>query len=182
MAPRVTAVEPVARKCATMNHLIESAVDNVGRIITDLRPSILDHQGLIAALEWQLQEFIEATELRCDAQVRVAPDATEVVPEASLATAAFRIFQEMLSNVARHAQASSLIIRIDLSLQTLQMTVEDNGIGASKAALSHATSDGVMGMHERALYFGGTLTLDSSTGHGTRVCLTLPMRLAPAAA
>ena len=181
MARRVTALEPVARKCATMNHLIESAVENVGRIITDLRPSILDHQGLIAALEWQLQEFVEVTELRCDAQCNVMPEAVDAVPEASLATAAFRIFQEMLSNVARHAQASAITIRIDLSLQALQIAVEDNGIGASQAALSHATSYGVMGMHERALHFGGTLTIDSAPGRGTRVCLTLPMRLSPPA-
>lgn len=176
MARRVTELEPVARKCATMNHLIESAVDNVGRIITDLRPSILDHQGLIAALEWHLQEFAEATELRCDAKVSVAADAVDVTPEASMATAAFRIFQEMLSNVARHAQASAVAIRIDLSLQSLQMTVEDNGVGASKAALSHATSYGVMGMRERALHFGGTLVIDSTPGSGTRVCLTLPLQ------
>lgn len=178
MARRVTALEPVARKCATMNHLIESAVDNVGRIITDLRPSILDHQGLIAALEWHLQEFAEATELRCDVQVSVAPDAVGVTPEATMATAAFRIFQEMVSNVARHAQASAVAIRISLTLQSLQMTVEDNGVGASKAALSHASSYGVMGMRERALHFGGSLVIDSTPGRGTRVCLTLPLQLA----
>ena len=177
MARRVTALEPVARKCAAMNHLIESAVENVGRIITDLRPSILDHQGLIAALEWQIQEFAEATELRCDAQVSVAPDAVEITPEASMATAVFRIFQEMLSNVARHAQASEVAIRITLSLHSLQMTVEDNGVGASKAALAHAASYGVMGMRERALHFGGTLAINSTPGSGTRVCLTLPLRL-----
>ena len=176
MARRVVELEPVARKCATMNHLIESAVENVGRIITDLRPSILDHQGLIAALEWQIQEFAEATELRCDVQVCVAPDAKEFTPEANMATAVFRIFQEMLSNVARHAQASAVAIRIDLSLQLLQMTVEDNGVGASKAALAHAASYGVMGMRERAMHFGGTLVIDSTPGSGTRVCLTLPLR------
>lgn len=175
MAPRVTGIEAVHRKCATMNRLIESAVDNVGRIITDLRPSILDHQGLIAALEWQIQEFAEATELRCDAQVSVAPDAAGFTPEASVATAAFRIFQEMLSNVARHAQASEVAIRIALSPQLLQMTVSDNGIGASRTAIEHARSYGVIGMRERALHFGGTLGIESEPGAGTRVCLRLPL-------
>ena len=176
MARRVTELEPVFRKCATMNHLIESAVENVGRIITDLRPSILDHQGLIAALEWQIQEFAEATELRCDAQVSVAPEAAELTPEASVATAAFRIFQEMLSNVARHAQATAVAIRIDLSPQLLEMSVSDNGIGVSKAALAHAKSYGVMGMRERALHFGGTLSIDAAPDGGTQVCLALPLR------
>jgi signal transduction histidine kinase len=176
MARRVTDLEPVHRKCTTMNHLIESAVENVGRIITDLRPSILDHQGLIATLEWQIQEFAEATELQCDAQVKVTPEAAELTPEASVATAAFRIFQEMLSNVARHAQASSVAIRIDLSPQLLQMSVSDNGIGVSSTALAHAKSYGVMGMRERALHFGGTLSIDRMPGGGTQVCLVLPLR------
>lgn len=175
MAHRVTGIEPVYRKCATMNRMIESAVDNVGRIITDLRPSILDHQGLIAALEWHIQEFAEATELHCDVEVAVTPDAAAFTPEASVATAAFRIFQEMLSNVARHAQAREVAIRITLSPQLLQMTVSDDGIGASRTALEHARSYGVMGMRERALHFGGTLGIESEPGAGTRVHLSLPL-------
>ncbi|MBC7499148.1 MAG: PAS domain-containing sensor histidine kinase [Herminiimonas sp.] len=180
MLRRVSSLEPVARKCQTMNRLIETAVDNVGRIITDLRPSILDHQGLIAALEWQIEEFADATELRCRTTLRVAAETAELEPEAGLATAAFRIFQEMLSNVARHAHASTVTIDIDFTCSMLQIIVEDNGIGASAAALAHARSYGVMGMRERALHFGGSLTIDGTAGHGTRVCLSLPMPLAPA--
>ncbi len=97
--PRASSV-PSARAWAGM---IDTAVDNVGRIITDLRPSILDHQGLWAALEWQAQEFIDSAELDSELQVHVA--AGVAPPEGGLAIAVFRIFQEMLSNVARHAQA-----------------------------------------------------------------------------
>ena len=97
-------------KCQGMGRLIDSAVDNLGRIITDLRPSILDHQGLWAALEWQAQEFIESSELDATLQVHVAAGVPP--PEGGLAIAVFRIFQEMLSNVARHARASSLRMRI----------------------------------------------------------------------
>ena len=87
-------------KCQNMSRLIETAVDNVGRIITDLRPSILDHQGLWAALEWQAHDLLPAAELALDWQMAL-PDGLEL-PEAE-AMAVFRIFQEMLSNVVRHA-------------------------------------------------------------------------------
>ena len=95
-------------KCQNMSRLIETAVDNVGRIITDLRPSILDHQGLWAALEWLAHDLLPAAELALDWQMEVP---TLELPEAE-AMAVFRIFQEMLSNVVRHAQASRVVIRI----------------------------------------------------------------------
>ena len=97
-------------KSQGMGRLIDTAVVNLGRIITDLRPSILDHQGLWAALEWQAQEFIEAAELQADLQVHVASGVAP--PEGGLAIAVFRMFQEMLSNVARHALARRVWIRI----------------------------------------------------------------------
>ena len=92
-------------KCQGMGRLIDTAVDNVGRIITDLRPSILDHQGLWAALEWQAQEFIETTELRADLQMHVAAQTEPPSgPDGDRwSIAVFRIFQEILSNVARIA-------------------------------------------------------------------------------
>ncbi|MEB0230824.1 histidine kinase, partial [Undibacterium sp. 10I3] len=173
MARRVADREEVSRKCSVMNRLIESAVENVGRIITDLRPSILDHQGLIAALEWQVQEFAEATEMQCDSSIEATPDAA--TPEPNLATAVFRIFQEMLSNIARHAQASAVHIRIRLRQDALLMEVADNGVGAQQAALYRADSYGVMGMRERALHFGGDLQISSQHGEGTLVRLTVPV-------
>lgn len=172
MARRVTALEPVARKCATMNRQIESAVENVGRIITDLRPSILDHQGLLAALEWHIQEFAEATELQCEVDIRSASTA---MPDGGMATAAFRIFQEMLSNVARHAAARTVTIQIALNAQMLTISVSDDGVGVTAAALADARSYGVMGMRERARHFGGSLQIDSAAGAGTTVRLQLPV-------
>jgi PAS domain S-box-containing protein len=179
MAKRVDDREPVARKCAAMNRLIETAVDNVGRIITDLRPSILDHQGLIAALEWQVQEFSEATELPCEVEFDIAPQA--FAPDGAKATAAFRIFQEMLSNVARHARATQVRIAVRLTPAELAMEVEDNGVGAARDALEASTSYGVMGMRERALHFGGALSIAGARFApaggmpGTLVCLRLPL-------
>jgi PAS domain S-box-containing protein len=163
-------------KCHSMSRMIDTAVDNVGRIITDLRPSILDHQGLWAALEWQAQEFIDASELQCDWQMQVDPRAGE--PVDAQAMAVFRIFQEMLSNVARHAQATAVRIRIDASAQQLSIAVTDNGRGAGSSAFGSPRAYGVMGMRERAGHFGGAVSIDSAPGRGT--CVRLAMPLLPA--
>ena len=163
-------------KCQGMGRLIDTAVDNVGRIITDLRPSILDHQGLWAALEWQAQEFIESSELDATLQVHVAAGVPP--PEGGLAIAVFRIFQEMLSNVARHARAKSLQMHIvvdDPPDPVLYIDVRDDGVGAAPAALADPHSFGVIGMRERAGHFGGRVTIDSAPGQGTRVRLVMPL-------
>ena len=167
-------------KCHGMGRTIDTAVDNLGRIITDLRPSILDHQGLWAALEWQAQEFIETTELKPDLQMHIAANTESPGgPEGNRwAIAVFRIFQEMLSNVARHAQARSVRIRLYVDgppRPVLHIEVRDDGVGAEPAALNHPRSYGVMGMRERAGHFGGRLVIDSVPNHGTCVRLTMPM-------
>lgn len=159
-------------KCDNMSALIERAVDNVGRIITDLRPSILDHQGLWAALEWQAQEFVQSAELALDWRMDVA-DALE--PAEPLAMAVFRIFQEMLSNVGRHARANALDVLIELRDAQLHLRVQDNGVGASPQALEAPTAYGVMGMRERARHLGGLLLIQSSPGEGSCFHLQIPL-------
>jgi PAS domain S-box-containing protein len=160
-------------KCQNMSRLIESAVDNVGRIITDLRPSILDHQGLWAALEWQAHEFAQSGELELDWHMQTAPGVE--LPE-PCAMAVFRIFQEMLSNVGRHARATRLVIRIDADARSLLFTVQDNGCGAPAEAFDAPTAYGVMGMRERARHFGGYLNIVSEIGQGSIFRLMLPLR------
>jgi signal transduction histidine kinase len=168
----------LAAKCGGMGSLIDTAVDKVGRIITDLRPSILDHQGLWAALEWQAQEFIDRFEWSAHVQVVIAAGAAP--PQGGQAIAVFRIFQEILSNVARHAQARRVVIRITVDSPpdpVLFIEVCDDGIGASAAALQAPRSYGVMGMRERASHHGGQLTITSAPGAGT--CVRLVMALQP---
>src|SRR3970282_1377559 len=110
-----------------MAGLIDSAVTEVGRIITDLRPSILDHQGLWAAMEWHAQEFLQATGLRGQFNMNMEPDAP--APDGELATAAYRIFQEVLNNVARHANATAVDMKVQADAATLRIKVRDNGHG-----------------------------------------------------
>ena len=176
LGKRVAEQPQLVAKCQGMGRLIDTAVDKVGRIITDLRPSILDHQGLWAALEWQAQEFIESSELQATLQCHVAAGVPP--PEGGLAIAVFRIFQELLSNVARHARAHSL--RIDITVDgppqaVLYIDVRDDGVGAEPARLADPQSFGVVGMRERAGHFGGRLSIDSAPGLGTRVRLRMPL-------
>ena len=160
-------------KCQNMGRQIETAVDNVGRIITDLRPSILDHQGLWAALDWQAHAFVQSAELALSWSMAIADDAP-TLPEPS-AIGIFRIFQEMLSNVGRHAQASAIAIDITASAQAITIAVQDNGRGAEAAAFDAADAYGVMGMRERVRHLGGTLQISSQIGLGStfRLHITL---------
>ncbi len=162
-------------KCQNMSRLIENAVDNVGRIITDLRPSILDHQGLWAALEWQAQEFVQSAEMALNwcMEVDDAPD-----PPEPLAMGVFRIFQEMLSNVGRHARARHLDVRIAVQAGVLSLSVRDDGVGAPAQAFEAADAYGVMGMRERARHFGGDIQITSAPGQGTlmRLSIELPLQ------
>lgn len=163
-------------KCQNMSRLIENAVDNVGRIITDLRPSILDHQGLWAALEWQAQEFVASAELALDWSMEREPDDDWPEPPEPMAMAVFRIFQEMLSNVGRHAQARHLRVVITLAGGTLSLSVQDDGVGAPAQAFEAGDAYGVMGMRERAQHFGGRIDIHSVPGQGTCMRLQLALR------
>jgi PAS domain S-box-containing protein len=159
-------------KCQNMSRLIENAVVNVGRIITDLRPSILDHQGLWGALEWQAQEFVQSAEQELKWCMEV--DEQRVLPE-PMAMAVFRIFQEMLSNVGRHARARTVDVDMVEREGWLHLSVEDDGCGAEAHAFESAQAYGIMGMRERARHFGGEIDIDSQPGRGTRMRLSMPL-------
>lgn len=133
----------------------------------------LELEGLIAALEGQIREFVNITGLECDSVIDMAADS--FVPEGPLAAAALRIFQETLLNVARHARATAVRIRIRLAPGLLQMDVTDNGMGAVQDSFDAPHSRGVAGMRLNARRFGGSLHIVSVPGGGTHVCLRLPL-------
>jgi PAS domain S-box-containing protein len=164
--------EKMRGKCQNMSRLIENAVVNVGRIITDLRPSILDHQGLWGALEWQAQEFVQSAEQQLKWCMEV--NEQRELPE-PMAMAVFRIFQEMLSNVGRHARAHTVDVDIVEREGWLHLSVEDDGCGALSQAFESAQAYGIMGMRERARHFGGVIDIDSAPGRGTRMRLSMPL-------
>ena len=153
---------------ATMK-LVDDAIESVHQIVRELRPAVLDHLGLRAALEWQMQDFEERSKIEC----RFSSDLDELDLDPERATAVFRIMQEALTNVARHAQAS----RVDASLRKednhLILDVRDNGVGISGAP--DVTRFGILGMRERAHVFGGDVLINGSPGEGTIVTVRIPV-------
>ncbi|VVE23367.1 sensor histidine kinase [Pandoraea anhela] len=166
-------------KCVSMGKSVDTAIDALGRIMTDLRPSILDHQGLWAALEWQANEWQHGVSDEIAAEFKMFVTKDVPSPEGGLAIAIFRIFQEILSNISRHSCATRASIRIDVDAPpdpVLYMQVSDNGIGARREALTDPRSYGVLGMRERAAFFGGSVRIESSENHGTTVRLVMPLK------
>jgi PAS domain S-box-containing protein len=151
---------------------IDGAMDTVRRIATDLRPSVLDDLGLVAAVEWQAQEFERSTGIPVQLEVQ----AEHVELEDICATTAFRILQETLTNVARHAKATRVTIALRVSAEVLTLEVRDNGRGISKAEMASPQSLGLLGSRERAIACGGELVIDGVRGKGTTVSLRIPLR------
>jgi signal transduction histidine kinase len=150
--------------------LINDGVRSVRRICTGLRPGILDDLGLAAAIEWQANEFASRSGVQCD----VAVPTTDLVLDGDLATEFFRIFQECLTNVMRHAEATSVRATLREESGDLVLVVADNGKGFCESEVSDSL--GFLGMKERAQVCGGGLQIASSPGHGTTVTLRVPRR------
>jgi signal transduction histidine kinase len=136
-----------------------------------LRPSVLDTFGLVAAIEWQAEDFQKRTKIRCAYE---GPQDLGVGRE--LSTTVFRICQEALTNVARHAAATEVRIRLAVEYGWLSIEVRDNGKGVSPATLAHTNSLGVLGMRERARIAGGELEIGGSLGQGVTVVARLPFK------
>ncbi|ULA58299.1 MAG: Putative Hybrid sensor histidine kinase [Nitrospira sp.] len=151
--------------------LVDATIQSVRRIATDLRPIVLDQLGLIPAIEWQTQEFQSRTGIQCrlDIYLRSAPLSQ------TASTAMFRIFQEVLTNVVRHAKASVVQITLQEQAGGLVLEVHDNGRGITDAELADAQSLGLVGMRERALLLGGNITFAGNTGSGTTVRVRIPL-------
>jgi PAS domain S-box-containing protein len=152
--------------------LTDRATDAVRKIITDLRPSVLDQLGLSVALQWYADEVMERTGLKCSCAIDPEIASLEIDPERSIAV--FRIVQEALTNVVRHAQASSVSIHARQSGNFIVLTVEDDGKGIEADHLLNGQSWGLKGMYERVRHFGGHLKIVPLDTRGTLVTLELP--------
>ena len=150
--------------------LVDEAIQSVRRIATELRPVVLDELGLVAAVDWASEEFQARTGIKC----RLDLPQDDVVNEPERATALFRIFQETLTNVARHANATQVYVRLAKEDGNLTLEVHDNGKGVSDVQLSAASSLGILGMRERALLLGGELSISGAAGMGTTVIARIP--------
>ncbi|HOB33140.1 MAG TPA: histidine kinase [Verrucomicrobiota bacterium] len=158
-------------KAKALSAHIDSTIQTVRRISTELRPGILDHLGLVAALEWQANDFQMRTGIRCDVHASVQ----DPLLEPHLATAFFRIFQETLTNVIRHAGATRVTVHLKEQDGRVVMEVMDNGRGITEAEISNTKSLGLLGMKERAALLGGEFRIGPMRGGGTRVTVSMPV-------
>lgn len=172
LSKKISAEEKAQQeKLKQMLELIDGTVKTIRRIASDLRPGILDDLGLVAAIDWQGSEF----EKRTGIKVNFNSTLTELDLDQNLATGIFRIYQETLTNVMRHAQATSVSTTLVQNDQYLCLTVQDNGRGFDGAEVNSKKTLGLMGMKERAIMFGGILTIESTPGLGSLVSVKMPM-------
>jgi PAS domain S-box-containing protein len=158
-------------KAREIAQAIDETVQTVRAIATQLRPGLLDDLGLAAAIKWQAEDFQKRSGISC------ALTLTEEDPRVSRdqGTALFRIFQEILTNVARHAQATKVWIYLGEEHGAIVLEVEDDGVGISPAELAERRSLGLLGMRERAAAFGGAVEIAGAPGQGTTVMVRMPV-------
>ncbi|MDB5882111.1 MAG: hypothetical protein JWP43_1989 [Ramlibacter sp.] len=168
--------QPTAAEIDAMRHLLDAAIASVRRIATELRPPILDDLGFGEAVTWQAGEFGKRSGL----EVVVDLQAADRVEDKGVATALYRIVQESLTNIARHAGASKVEVSLTAEGETLVLTVRDNGTGIDEAA-RQGSGIGLVSMRERATALGGQLTIISTPGEGAIITVALPMDAAAAA-
>jgi len=149
---------------------IDQAIIAVQRISTELRPGILDHLGLFSAVEWQIEEFRKRTGINCELiieneDIRIDPDSSTVV---------FRILQEALTNIIRHAEAKKVIVRLDRVNERLNLEVIDNGIGMDINKESMLSTYGLTGIRERVRALNGKTSIESTPGKGTTIQISIP--------
>jgi signal transduction histidine kinase len=161
--------EEVERRTNSMLQLVNATIKSVQRISTELRPSILDDLGLGAAIEWQAHQFGERSGIPTSIRMMVDPGLTSAV-----ATALFRVLQETLTNIARHAHATAVTITLSEKEENICLRVEDNGVGFDERNLSNVQSLGLMGMRERLQLLDGSLIITGKPGEGTVVTAMVP--------
>ncbi|MGZ8159459.1 MAG: PAS domain S-box protein [Methylobacter sp.] len=159
-------------KIEVMSRHMDDAIGSVRKIIADLRPTILDHLGLLAAIDWKLDEFREQNGIQCVLTV----SGNNIVMDENRDIAVFRIMQEALTNIALHSRASKVTLDVETGANCLMMKITDNGCGMTKAQMRKPGKYGILGMHERARHFGGEVTIVSHPGEGTTLVLNMHLK------
>jgi len=162
--------DSLLEKLDSMSALIDRTLGRVHSIVTELRPIVLDKFGLIAAIEWQVTEFQDRSGIACELHL----PKKEFSLDSDRATAIFRILQEALTNVVRHAQATKVVVELKIDNKNLSLSVRDNGKGIAYGEIDAPKSIGLLSMRERALSFGGVTEITSVSQGGTSVSMRMP--------
>jgi PAS domain S-box-containing protein len=163
--------EDIKQRLLNLDEMLNDSIKSIRRISTELRPSLLDDLGLIAALEWHLKEV----GLKMGIQVKFTAGINEPDLTENAKTSLFRIVQESLTNIARHAKATNVSVILSERENTLMLTIKDDGVGMDLQELRHTKTMGIMGMRERAVMIGGVFSVESSVGSGTIITVAVPL-------
>lgn len=161
----------IREKTRSMSELVDATIESVQKITRELRPTLLDDLGLPAAIEWQAGDFQKRSGIRCQANISCDNDAISK----DLATSIFRIFQETLTNIARHSKATQCKVSLTEKGKELRLEVTDNGIGITQWQVDDSRSFGMIGMRERAHLWGGTVHVRNAKPSGTTVRVLIPL-------
>ncbi len=161
----------VRNRIGNMTTIIETTINTVRRIAAELRPGVLDDLGLVAAIEWQIEQFQSRSGLKC----HLTNNAKEIELDREKATAVFRILQEILTNVLRHAGAANVYVKLGRTKHYFEVEVKDDGRGITESQRLNSRSLGLLGMKERALLVGGDVRVTGKEGAGTTVVVRVPL-------
>jgi PAS domain S-box-containing protein len=161
----------LASRCQSMQALVDRSITTVQRIASQLRPGLLDDLGLGAAIEWQTQEFQKHTEIECATNMSAIADMLGREKQVEI----FRMFQEVLTNVARHSKATKVDVCTSAKGDSFILQINDNGIGVDPGKMIDRGSLGFLGMRERAKSVGGFVSIVGSPGRGTSVTIVVPL-------
>ena len=161
----------VRNRIGSMTTIIETTINTVRRIAAELRPGVLDDLGLVAAIEWQIEQFQSRSGLKC----HLTNNAKEIELDREKATAVFRILQEILTNVLRHAGAANVYVKLGRTKHYFEVEVKDDGRGITESQRLNSRSLGLLGMKERALLVGGDVRVTGKERAGTTVVVRVPL-------
>jgi PAS domain S-box-containing protein len=163
--------KPLLKKTKSMSKLIDKTVRRIKKISAELRPGLLDYLGLPAAVEWEGEEFQNRTGIKCEVNL----DSEDIILDQDRSTALFRIFQEALTNAARHSNATRVKVSLKEKAGKLELRVRDNGKGITEKQISNPKSFGLIGMRERAQFLGGDVEIRGVQDKATTIIATIPL-------
>jgi len=163
--------KPLLEKTMSMSKLVDMTIQKVKSISTELRPGLLDDFGLVAAIEWQAGEFQKLTGIN----IEISTKPEDIVLDRDRSTVLFRIFQELLTNVTRHADATKVNASLVEEADKIVLTLKDNGRGITKEQISDPRSFGLLGMRERVRFWQGEFKISGIPGKGTTAVVSIPL-------
>ncbi|MDP2223934.1 response regulator [Nitrosomonas sp.] len=168
-------VDPMHERIRSLYELTGEAIETARRVSINLRPNVLDNLGLYGAIEWQIREFEQRTDIRCELESTIS---NLSLSNKHFETSIFRVIQEVFINIVRHSQATRVDIELSEDEDDILITIKDNGVGITELQMLNPESFGIIGMNERTQQIGGKLEISGVPSQGSVVTLKIPLTIA----